>query len=239
MSSWSARIRAQLGAFSLDVAIDSPGGVLALVGPNGSGKTTILRALAGAVPVEEAEIVVGGRVLASRERGVELPIDARRVGYVPQGCGLFAHLSALDNVAFGLASPSRRIGRRQRRERARAILEELGCEDIADRRVRRLSGGEQQRVALARALVIDPDLLLLDEPLTALDATTRRAVRDLLVARLADFARPTVLVTHDLRDLEAFGAEVCVIERGRVVQTGALASLAAEPATDFVAELVG
>jgi len=235
--SWSARLRTRLGGFTLDVQLGSSDPVLALVGPNGSGKTTVLRALAGAVPLEEAEIVVEGRVLASRRRGVDVPTEERRIGYVPQGYGLFGHLDAVDNVAFGLRSRVR--SRRARRERARDLLDALGCGAIAERRVRRLSGGEQQRVALARALVIEPDLVLLDEPLTALDASTRRSVRELLVDRLRAYGRPAILVTHDLRDIEAFDPDIAVIEGGRVVQRGSLASLRTEPATDFVAELVG
>ncbi|MEO0606078.1 MAG: ABC transporter ATP-binding protein [Myxococcota bacterium] len=233
---WSARLRGRLGDFALDVALEGGDGVLALVGPNGSGKTTVLRALTGAVVLEQAEIVVDGRVLDGD--GVAVPIEDRRVGYVPQGYGLFPHLTALDNAAFALSVGPRRLSRDRARERALGVLEALDCADLAARRVRRLSGGEQQRVALARALCADPALLLLDEPLSALDATTRRTVRRVLARDLATLGRPTVLVTHDVRDIAAFEATVAVLEAGRVVQTGRLAELAEAPATDFVAELV-
>lgn len=234
--SWRADLCARVGDFVLDVTLDGGAGTLALIGPNGSGKTTFLRALAGAVPTERADIEVDGQILA--RAGHATPIEARRIGYVPQGYGLFPHLTVLDNVAFGLSTGARRLPRAARRDRARALLGELDCADLADRRVTGLSGGEQQRVALARALVIEPALLLLDEPLAALDATRRRAVRRGLVARLAAVGRPAIWVTHDVRDVAAMDAPVCVLDAGRVVQRGSLAELRAAPANAFVAEFV-
>ncbi|HJL03588.1 MAG TPA: ATP-binding cassette domain-containing protein [Polyangiaceae bacterium LLY-WYZ-15_(1-7)] len=231
---WSAAIRAELGAFMLDVELEGDARPLALVGPNGSGKTTLLRALAGAVRPRAGTIRVGDALLFDEERGVDVPMERRRVGYVPQGYGLFPHLDALGNVAFGL-----RLGRRERERRARAMLEELGCGGLARRPVGRLSGGERQRVALARALVLEPGLLLLDEPLAALDAIHRRAVRRLLAERLRAYGRPAILTTHDARDIAALGARVAVLEGGRVVQEGELEALRAAPANEFVAELVG
>ncbi len=231
MSGWRASVRARLGALELDVDLEGGPGVLAIVGPNGSGKTTLLRILAGAVAAQRAELVVGERPLDV------LPVEARGVGYVPQGFGLFPHLDVLGNVAFGLST--RGVPRAERRERARRLLAELGCEGLAARGVHSLSGGEQQRVALARALVIEPRLLLLDEPLAALDATTRRTVRTFLAERLRAYGRPTLLVTHDPRDIAALDATVCVLEAGRAVQRGTLEALRADPATDFVAEFAG
>lgn len=239
MSPWRAEVRARAGDFTLDVALEGDARPLALVGPNGSGKTTLLRVLAGAVRPEAAEIEVDGAVLHSSARGVEVPIEQRRVGYVPQGYGLFPHLSVLDNVAFGLSTGPRRADRRARHERARAVLDQLGVGALAPRLPGGLSGGEQQRVALARALVIDPALLLLDEPLAALDATARRAIRGFLAEHLRAFGRPCMVVTHDVRDVAALDLQVCVLEGGRVAQRGDLSALRAAPATDFVAEFVG
>ncbi len=239
MSPWRAEVRARAGDFTLDVALEGDARPLALVGPNGSGKTTLLRVLAGAVRPEAAEIEIDGAVLHSSARGVEVPIEHRRVGYVPQGYGLFPHLSVLDNVAFGLSTGARRVDRRARHERARAVLDQLGVGALGPRLPGGLSGGEQQRVALARALVIEPALLLLDEPLAALDATARRAIRGFLAEHLRAFGRPCVIVTHDVRDVAALDLQVCVLEGGRVVQRGDLAALRAAPATDFVAEFVG
>ena len=238
MSGWRAAVRARIGTFELDVELDVEGGALALIGPNGSGKTTFLRVLAGAVEAERAEIVVAGEVLASSRDGVHVPMDRRRVGYVPQGYGLFPHLSVLDNVAFGLSTGPHKLKGLRRERKARDILEDLNCATLADRRVAGLSGGEQQRVALARALVLEPELLLLDEPLAALDVAMRRAVRAFLAERLQAFGRPSVLVTHDARDVAALGARICALEDGRVVQTGSLRALREAPATDFVAEFV-
>ena len=236
---WKASIRTRLGDFELAVEIEAGTRPLALIGPNGSGKTTLLRALAGAVAVDEGEIVIGGEVLTSTRQAIEVPIEARRVGYVPQGYGLFPHLSVLDNVAFGLSLGPAKLPRGQRPARAREVLGQLGCGELEARAVSGLSGGEQQRVALARALVLEPALLLLDEPLAALDATTRRRVRRVLAEHLRGVARPTVIVTHDVRDVVALDAEVCVLDAGRVVQRGEVEALRANPATEFVAEFVG
>lgn len=235
--SWHATLRSQRGSFRLNVRLTSDDGVLALVGPNGSGKTTVLRALAGAFEPDFAEIEIGGAVWASPHQ--RRSIEQRRVGYVPQGYGLFPHLSVLDNVAFGLSTGRRALDRATRRARALDALRQLGCADLADRRPTRLSGGEQQRVALARAWVVDPSLLLLDEPLAALDATTRRSVRRFLADQLPQLGRPTVLVTHDVRDVEALANCVVVIEGGEIRQTGTLDALRHDPASDFVAEFVG
>ncbi len=239
MKAWSASVRARAGDFVLDVALEGGPGTLALVGPNGSGKTTLLRALLGAVPTERAEIAVGERVLASTARAVQLPMERRRIGYVPQGYGLFPHLTALDNVGFGLSTGAHRLPIGLARERAQAMLEELECGPLVHRAVHELSGGEQQRVALARALVLEPDLLLLDEPLAALDATTRRSVRSFLRERLPHLGRPSILVSHTLADVSALADEVCVLEHGRVVQCGDLAALRRAPASAFIAELLG
>ena len=239
MSKWRASVRATLGAFHLEVDLAGGDRVLALVGPNGSGKTTFLRALAGAIATDCAEIVVANRILESTTRGICLPVEQRRIGYVPQGYGLFPHLTVLENVAFGLSTGPAKLSRAERDQRARSMLGELACADLADRKVRGLSGGEQQRVALARALVLEPWLLLLDEPLAALDAASRRSVRRFLAQRIAAFGRPTVLVTHDARDVEAFGAEIAALEKGRVVQRGSVQSMRQAPASEFVAEFLG
>ena len=239
MTGWRASVKARLGTFALDISIEGDTSPVALVGPNGSGKTTVLRVLAGSVPAEKAEISIQGRVIESTEQGIRMPIERRRVGYVPQGYGLFPHLTVLENVAFGLSTGPARVSAPTRRSQALEMLDELGCEELAQRRVHRLSGGEQQRVALARALVLDPDLLLLDEPLAALDATRRRAVRHFLATRLRAFGRPSIIVTHDVRDVAALDAKIVALEKGQVVQHGSLDTLQADPATDFVAEFVG
>ncbi|MGH1347072.1 MAG: ATP-binding cassette domain-containing protein [Nannocystales bacterium] len=239
MTAWTAAINARVGGFELDVELDGDEGVLALVGPNGSGKTSFLRLLAGVLRPSVVELSVSGTTLASSTQGIDIPAEERRIGYLPQGYGLFPHLGVLDNVGFGLASGPVRMPRAQRHEKARALLGQLGCASLAERRVQGLSGGEQQRVALARALVLEPNLLLLDEPLAALDATSRRAVRRFLTERLQAFGRPAIVVTHDVRDVEALAARVAVVERGKVVQVGDLDALRARPASEFVSEFLG
>ena len=227
----------QVGALDLDVRLGGGGRAVALVGPNGSGKTTLLRTIAGAHRPVRGTIAVGDRVLFDSARGIDLPPEKRRVGYVPQGYGLFPHLRVLDNVRFGLAGSSRRDN--GARASALAVLEQLEADHLAARWPDTLSGGERQRVALARALVTEPHILLLDEPLAALDAAARRAMRRRLAHRLAESGVPALVVTHDVHDIVALDAEVLVIEEGRIVQRGSAASLATHPATEFVAEVFG
>ncbi len=236
MMSWRVAVRARVGALTLDVDLQGGPEPLALVGPNGSGKTTLLRLVTGALTPDHGTIEVAGATLFSSSKGIDLPIERRRIGFVPQGYGLFPHLTVLDNVAFGLSTGPNRQPRAARRQAATAMLTALDVAHLAQRLPARLSGGEQQRVALARALVIDPALLLLDEPLAALDATARRSVRAFLASQLRALGRPSLVVTHDPRDVAAIGATVCVLENGRLVQRGPLAALRAAPATDFVAE---
>ncbi len=237
--SWRARLQAAVGPLTLDVDIHGLGTVTALVGPNGSGKTTILRTIAGARHPESGEILVDGAVLYRSEGGVDLAMEDRRVGYVPQGYGLFPHLRVLDNVAFGLTRSRGTGDGGGRRSLAFSMLEEMGCEELAHRFPKDLSGGEKQRVALARALVTEPRILLLDEPLAALDATSRRRMRRFLADKLRERNQTTLMVTHDPRDVEALNATVWILEAGRVVQSGTLADLRENPRTDFVAEFAG
>ncbi len=236
--SLDAAVALRRGALSLDVALDAgPGEVVAVLGPNGAGKTSLLRALAGLDALETGHVRLGDVVLDDPAAGVFVPPERRRVGVVFQDYLLFAHLSARDNVAFGLRA--RGLGRHEAARRAEAWLERVGLADHAGHRPRALSGGQAQRVALARALVTEPHLLLLDEPLAALDAGTRGAVRRDLRRHLDGFAGVTVLVTHDPVDAYALANRVVVVEQGRVVQTGTLAGVTAHPRSRYVAELVG
>ena len=210
------------------------GAPIAIVGPNGAGKTSVLRMVLGALRPARGSVVLGDTTLFDRERGIELPIEQRALGYVPQHYALFPHLDVLGNVMYGLAA----LPAGERRDRARAVMRELGIDGLAARRPRELSGGEAQRVALARALARDPRALLLDEPLAALDVGVRRAVRQSLARDLGRLALPTVLVTHDLADASALATTIVVVEGGKVVQQGTAAELAAAPATAFVEELI-
>ncbi len=229
--SWSVALAGQLGALTVNLAFDCPDPLVVVVGPNGAGKSTLLRAIAGAPLPLTGHIRVGDRCLLDTAAGVALPAHTRRVGYVPQGYGLFPHLSALRNVAFGLSGPGAAA-------RALAALTRFDAQHLADRRPAALSGGEQQRVALARALAPAPDALLLDEPLSALDVGARRRMRAQLRADLDAVQRPTLVVTHDLRDVRALGGTLVVIEGGRVIQQGPADVIARQPASAFVAELL-
>ncbi|MFE7357128.1 ABC transporter ATP-binding protein [Streptomyces sp. NPDC057543] len=227
-----ARLVVDRGAFRLDVAlIVAPGEVVALLGPNGAGKTTALRALAGLTPLTGGHLRLDGATL---ERTAP---ESRPVGVVFQDYLLFPHLTALDNVAFG----PRCHGATKAEARAQAAewLDRLGLTDHTGAKPRRLSGGQAQRVALARALATRPRLLLLDEPLAALDARTRLEVRTQLRRHLAEFEAVAVLVTHDPLDAMVLADRLVVVEHGEVVQEGSPSDIARHPRTDYIAQLVG
>ncbi|MFE6490678.1 ABC transporter ATP-binding protein [Streptomyces sp. NPDC057748] len=227
-----ARLVVDRGAFRLDVALAvAPGEVVALLGPNGAGKTTALRALAGLTPLTGGHLRLDGTTLE------HTPPESRPVGVVFQDYLLFPHLTALDNVAFG----PRCQGATKAEARAQAAewLDRLGLADHTGAKPRRLSGGQAQRVALARALATRPRLLLLDEPLAALDARTRLEVRTQLRRHLAEFEAVAVLVTHDPLDAMVLADRLVVVEHGEVVQEGSPADIARHPRTDYIAQLVG
>jgi molybdate transport system ATP-binding protein len=231
-----AHVVVRRGEFGVDVSLDAPaGGVLALLGPNGAGKSTTLRALAGLVPLEHGHVLLDGEVLDDEAHHV--PPEDRPIGVVFQDYLLFPRLSARDNVAFGLRA--RGTPKASARTAADALLTRLGLEGQAGLRPDRLSGGQAQRVALARALATSPRLLLLDEPLAALDAGTRMTVRAELRSHLSFFDGVTVLVTHDALDALVLADRLVVVEDGRVVQSGTPVEVARAPRTDYVARLVG
>lgn len=226
-----ASLTARAGAFTVHAELAAaPGEVVALVGPNGAGKSTLLRALAGLLPA------TGSLVLAGRELVDVLP-EERGVGWVPQAGLLFPHLSALDNAAYGLRA--RGVARAAAREQAQGWLDRLGVGPHAARRPAQLSGGQAQRVALARALAVGPRLVLLDEPMAALDAATRDDVRRLLRATLAGGPAPAVVVTHDPVDAVVLADRIVVLESGRVVQDAPAAEVAVAPRSPWVAGLLG
>jgi molybdate transport system ATP-binding protein len=236
--SLQARVQLTLGQLHLDVDLEAATGeLLVLLGPNGAGKTTLLRALAGLVPLDGGRVVLDGMVLDDGTTGEHVPTERRPIGFVFQDYLLFPHLSALDNVAFGLRA--RGVPRAQARRRAAAWLERVGLADHARSRPRALSGGQAQRVALARAMVADPRLLLLDEPLAALDAATRGEVRRDLRRHLASFDGIRLLVTHDPLEAMTLADRIVILEHGRVTQTGTPVQVSARPRSRYVAELVG
>ena len=211
------------------------GETVALVGPSGAGKTTVLRAIAGAIRPAAGRVTVGERVLFDADRRVDLPPEARRVGYVFQEYALFPTMSARRNVAYGIRDGDRSA----RRQRALDLLDRFGLSDRAEARPGSLSGGERQRVALARAIAAEPALLLLDEPLSALDAQTRGRASAVLAEVLGEAEGPALIVTHDFAEAARLADRIVVLAAGRVVQEGTAAELAASPASSFVADLAG
>jgi molybdate transport system ATP-binding protein len=231
-------VSARAGTLELDAALSAqPGRPVALIGSNGAGKTTLLRCLAGLVRPDRGCITVDGDTWFESARGIDRPPHRRDVGLVPQHGVLFPHLDVEANVAYGLRAA--RLPREKTRRRTGDALERFGLVPLARRRPDTLSGGERQRVALARATVLDPTLLLLDEPLSALDPASRVAVRSSLRDLLRSRAAATVLVTHDARDALELAADAVVLEAGRVVQQGSPAELAQRPRSAPVAGLMG
>ena len=226
------------GSFTLAVSLAAaPGRVLGVLGPNGAGKSTLLSAVAGLTPVSAGRITLAGQAMDDADAGTFVEASGRPVGFVFQNYRLFPHLSVAENVAF---SPrARGLGRRAARSAATYWIDRLGLTDLADRKPAQLSGGQAQRVALARALAGQPALLLLDEPLSALDAGTRLDVQAELKRHLADFTGPCLIVTHDPLEALVLADRLIVLEGGRIVQEGTPAQVARQPATGYVAKLVG
>jgi molybdate transport system ATP-binding protein len=236
--SLAARVHLRRGTFELGVDLDVDAGeTAAILGPNGCGKTTLLHALAGLIPLDEGRVTLDGVVLEDPATAIAIPAEKRPVAVVFQSLLLFPHLSALDDVAFGLRCHGRPRG--EARRVAREWLERMGLGDRARSRPSALSGGQAQRVALARALAVEPRLLLLDEPLAAVDVQGRAELRRDLRRHLASFDGVRVLVTHDPLEAFALADRVVVLERGRVVQTGTPAEVTARPRSRWVADMAG
>ena len=236
--SLTASIVVELGTLALDVQMEvSDGEIVALLGPNGAGKTTVLRALAGLQPVTSGTIALDDVTLDDPSTGAFIPPERRAVGVVFQDYRLFPSMTVVENVAFGLRA--RGTARNEARTQARRWLDRVDLVGSADVRPGTLSGGQQQRVALARALAVAPRLLLLDEPLAALDVGARVDVRRELRRHLASFPGVGVLVTHDPVDAFTLADRIIILEAGQISQEGALADVAAHPRTRYVADLVG
>ena len=235
MTGLEVEVQGIAGALAIELAFRTADAPLVVVGPNGAGKTRALMMILGASRPARGRVTLDGTPLYDGARALDVPIEARRIGFLPQRYGLFPHLDVLRNVAFGITGGPRA----ERLRLAQETLEEVDAAALAARRPADLSGGETQRVALARALAARPRALLLDEPLAALDVSIRRDMRRFLAARLRAWSIPTVVVTHDRADAEALEGDLVVLENGTVTQRGRLADLAAAPATAFVRQFLG
>jgi molybdate transport system ATP-binding protein len=232
----SLALETRVGAVDLALALEVPDGdCLALAGPSGAGKTSVLRAVAGLLAPARGRVACGGEAWLDTDARIDVAPERRRCGYVFQDYALFGHLSAWRNVAYGL----RDVPRSRRRAEALALLERFGVEGLADERPARLSGGERQRVALARALAARPRVLLLDEPLAALDARSAASAGRELAILLRELQVPAILVTHDFAEAALLGDAVAVLDAGRIVQRGSAAELASGPPSAFVADPKG
>lgn len=219
-------VQCKIDGFTLDADLGRFSGTNCIIGPNGAGKTTLLRTILGAFRPCEGRISVGQSVLLDTKKGVDLPVEIRRIGYVPQNRAIFEKLTVRENVSFGIRSENE--GWLDR------LMQVFQLTHVADRRAALLSGGEQQRVAIARAIAPRPCLLLLDEPLAALDGDRRLSLREWVVTLIDELSIPTLWVTHDISDVCEIRGEVLVLEGGRVVQKGAADALMREPGSDFI-----
>jgi molybdate transport system ATP-binding protein len=202
--------------FGLDVELSCPSGITCLMGPSGSGKSTLLAILAGLQLPDTGRVAMGSEVWLDRAAGIEVPVHKRRLSYVFQGLALFPHMSALTNVTYGM----RNVPRAEREDKAIALLDRVGVKHLAKRRPRTFSGGEAQRVALARALARAPQLVLLDEPFSALDRELRKQLTELVRELVAETKVPLVHVTHSVAEARLLGDQIIRIEKGRVVARG-------------------
>ncbi len=231
-------MRLGIGAFELDVELKvEPGEVVAVLGPNGAGKTSLLRGLAGLLPLDAGRVALDGVVLEEPAAGVFVPSERRPIAMVFQDYLLFPHLTVLENVAFGLRS--RGMSRTEAITTSHRWLERVGLVAEVQRKPASLSGGQAQRVALARALATNPALLLLDEPMAALDASTRVELRRDLRRHLESFRGVRLLVTHDPVEAMAMADRLVILEQGRVLQSGSAAEVTQRPRSRYVADLVG
>lgn len=231
-------VRLERAGFTLDAQISvEPGEVLAILGPNGAGKSTILGVLSGLLRPDHGRVRLGDRLLTDTAAGIAVPTHRRRVGLLAQQALLFPHLSAAANVAFGPRCAG--VDKRAADRTARRWLAEVDVAELADRRPSQLSGGQAQRVALARALAGEPDLLLLDEPLSALDVNSAPAMRTLLRRVVRDAGRTTVLVTHHVLDALVLADRVVVVTGGAVVEQGPTREVLTRPRSAFAARVAG
>ena len=238
ISRLSVAVEAALGPFLLQATMEVGAEPLAMVGPNGSGKTSLLLAILGLLKPERGRIALGDEILFDTDRAVDLPTEERHLAYLPQNFGLFPHLTAVQNVAFALACSALPTSRKERRAQAMTWLDRFGLGGLANRTPSQLSGGERQLIALARALASSPKAILLDEPTASLDIEARVEVRAFLAESIRSLGLPTIVVTHDIMDVEALAGRVAVLEKGRVAGCGLPADIRRSPPTPFASKFL-
>jgi molybdate transport system ATP-binding protein len=221
--------------FALDLSFEVTAGITIIFGPSGAGKTTLLDCIAGLATPDSGKITIGNRMLFDLARGTNVPVQHRKIGYVFQDLALFPHLTVGKNIEYGLPG----INKSERQKRTGAILESCRIANLSDRKPAEISGGERQRVALARALVTDPCVLLLDEPLAALDAATKSKIIDDLRAWNAAHTIPILYITHNREEVFALGDRVLVLENGRIIADGTPHGVMAAPRRESLAQLIG
>ncbi len=223
MAELTATIQLTRGDFTVDIVLRCPPGITCVMGPSGSGKSTILGVLAGLTMPIAGRVALGETVWLDRAKGINVPVHMRRLSYVFQSLALFPHMSALRNVEYGMHE----VPKSEREDRAKALLDRVGVGHLANRRPRTFSGGEAQRVALARALARQPQLLLLDEPFSALDRELRAQLITLVRELVPELGVPLVHVTHSVAEARQLADQIVRVDRGRVVATGTPAEVLA------------
>jgi len=228
MMGWQCTLQKRMGETSIDVSLTGGDAPTVVIGPNGAGKSSILKMIVGGVTPNTGRIVLNDKCLYEEPGSINLPPECRGVGYMPQGYGLFPHLSVLENVLFGVSKTT------QMRTKARTLLERLDAIGLVDRKPSSLSGGEGQCVALARVLMTSPSLMLLDEPLAAVDVAAKSGLRQFLIGHLKEEAIPAIVVTHDRGVVTSLGGNLVVLEAGQIVAQGAYADIREQAATPFI-----
>jgi molybdate transport system ATP-binding protein len=229
------KIFAHVGALVVDVELDIGNETLVLVGPNGAGKTTLLLLILGALPCKKAHIKMGEERILDTDLKIHVPTENRHIGYVPQDYALFPHLNVRENIEFALRC---RPSSQKPHEVVNAALKNFCISALANQKPQTLSGGEKQRVALARALSTQPNALLLDEPLSALDVCSRKSTREFLTSTLKNLSLPSIVVTHNPFDARMLGQRIAILESGKITQMGTWDELLKNPKSNFVEAFV-
>jgi molybdate transport system ATP-binding protein len=230
----SVAVKSRIGELDIDVHFELGAETLVLVGPNGAGKSSLLTMILGARSVNEGRILIDNQPVLDTVSRLNVPIEQRKIGYVPQRYALFPHQTVRENINFAIGSAEPELPKNTRKMRVEALLHELELDAFSNRMPSTLSGGERQRVALARALSVRPRILLLDEPLSALDVTSRDSVRSFLSNYLKSVSLPTIVVTHEPSEARQLGQRFLVLESGRLSQAGTWDELTEAPASPFV-----